>query len=107
MKKEAKPKKEKSAKKATLPKKAAKQPKKAATQPKKAKQPKKAPKETKRVTNIKAAKSAAQVRPSKTTKKSSTNKYDFPAFEPSELSIGAADRLDALLDKLDKKSEEN
>ena len=98
-KKEAKPKKEKAAKKATTP-------KKAATQPKKAKQPKKVPKETKRVTNIKSAKSAAQVRP-RGTKKGSNNKYEFPAFEPSELSTGAAGRLDALLEKLDKKSEEN
>ena len=59
------------------------------------------------MTNIKLAKSAAQVRPSRATKKGSTNKYEFPTFEPSELSTGATARLDAFLDKLDKKSDEN
>ena len=81
--------------------------KKAATQPKKAKPPKKAQKETKKVTNIKLAKSAAQVRPSRATKKGSTNKYDFPAFEPSELSIGATERLDAFLDEFHSEPDEN
>ena len=59
------------------------------------------------MTNIKLAKSAAQVRPSRATKKGSTNKYEFPTFEPSELSTGAAKRLDAFLDEFHSEPDEN